>query len=346
LERIAIVCEDISRPIDEGFKKATVRLAAALKALVSESAVFTQEPAGAAIDAHTLPGNKFLWDRTFSRRLRDLDPDVILYVPQAAATPMSIARGASLRSQSAGKPVALLSLQRRTYPAFLKPLLKALGPDLMLVLSTSGLEAVRGIGCKARRVPLGVDSEVFKPAEPGAKRNLRAKYGIPEGRIVLHVGHISPGRNLKVLRGLADGATKVLVVSSTTTRRHPEVEAMLRTPQIILMDTYIEHIEEIYRLADGYLFPTFSATDAIDIPLSVLEAMATNLPVATTAFGGLPDLFASGEGLFICTTEDGLVEAAGKMLDSKTIATRNSILGLSWDNAARSVLEAIAAELS
>jgi glycosyltransferase involved in cell wall biosynthesis len=259
---------------------------------------------------------------------------------------MSIVRAASLRKQSAGKPVVLLSLQRRTYPGFLAPFLKSLRPDLMLVLSTSGLEPLERIGCKARRVPLGVDSEVFKPPGPGAKHQLRTRYGLPEGRMILHVGHISPGRNLQVLKGIADEKTTVLVVSSTTTRRHPEVEAMLRRPQIILMDRYIECIEEIYRLVDGYLFPTLSATDAIDIPLSVLEAMATNLPVATTAFGGLPDLFASGEGLFMCATEAGLVDAARSMLDTETIATRDKILGLSWKNAAESVLEAIAAELS
>jgi hypothetical protein len=42
LERIAIVSEDISCPVDEGFKKATVRLAAAIKAQVPETAVFTR----------------------------------------------------------------------------------------------------------------------------------------------------------------------------------------------------------------------------------------------------------------------------------------------------------------
>ena len=346
MERIAIVSEDISRPVDEGFKKATARLAAAIKAFVPETAVFTEDPGNAAIEAESLPGNKLLQGRAFSGRLSSLNPDAILYVPQAAATPMSILRAVSLRRQSGGKPVVLLSLQRRTYPAVLTPLLKSLRPDLMLALSTSALETARGIGCNARRVPLGVDSGVFKPPGPGVKQELRTRYGLPEGRLILHVGHISPGRNLEVLQGIADESTRVLVVSSTTTRRHPKVEAMLRRPQIILMDTYIEHIEEIYRLVDGYVFPTFSATDAIDIPLSVLEAMATNLPVVTTAFGGLPDLFTPGEGLFICATEAALAEAAGKLLDTETIATRDKVLGLSWANAAESVLEAIRAEIA
>jgi glycosyltransferase involved in cell wall biosynthesis len=346
LERIAIVSEDISAPVDEGFKKATVKLAAAIKDLIAETVVFTQAPSDAPIEARVLPGNKLLWNGSFGRGLKALDPDMILYVPQAAATPMSFARAAALRRQSGGKPVVMLSLQRRIYPAFLIPLIKLLAPDLILVLSTAGSELVRGIGCKVRRVPLGVDSDVFRPPEPGAKHELRGKYGLPEGPIILHVGHISPGRNLEVLRRIADDGRRVLVVSSTTTRRHAEVEAMLHMPNVRLMDRYIEHIEEIYKLVDGYLFPTLSATDAIDIPLSVLEAMATNLPVVTTAFGGLPDLFTSGDGLFICFTEDEVVRAAGEMLRTGTTATRDKVLGLSWSKAAADILEAMRAELS
>jgi glycosyltransferase involved in cell wall biosynthesis len=207
------------------------------------------------------------------------------------------------------------------------------------------MDLVRGIGCRAKRIALGVDSTVFRPPGPGTKQELRIKYGLPGGRIILHVGHISPGRNLGLLKRMLDGEARVLVVSSTTTMRHPEVEAMLRSPSVILMDSYIEHIEEIYRAVDAYIFPTFNATDAIDIPLSVLEAMATNLPVAVTDFGGLPDLFSPGEGLFICSTEEELLEAGRTMLGLETIATREKVLGLSWKSAAETVIEAMAAEL-
>jgi glycosyltransferase involved in cell wall biosynthesis len=345
LERIAIVSEDISRPVDEGFKKATVRLAAGIKHLVPHTAVFTQAPQNAAIDAEALPVNKLLWGATFARRLKDLAPQATLYIPQAAATPMSILRAACIKRQSGGKPIVLLSLQQRTYPALARPFLKAIRPDLALVLSTSGLQPIRGIGCRARRVPLGVDSEVFKPPGPGAREALRTKYGLPDGRLILHVGHISRGRNLEVLGRIADETTKVLVISSTATRRDPEVEAMLRRPGVVLIDRYIDNIEEIYRLADGYVFPTWSASDAIDVPLSVLEAMATNLPVATTAFGGLPDLFKPGEGLFMCFTEDDLVEAVRRMAGAASVATRDKVIGLSWANAAESILEAMELEL-
>ena len=51
--------------------------------------------------------------------------------------------------------------------------------------------------------------------------------------------------------------------------------------------SYIPEVEDIYRLSDLYLFLAESDTAAIEVPLSVLEAMACNLPVICTPFGGL-----------------------------------------------------------
>jgi glycosyltransferase involved in cell wall biosynthesis len=345
VQRIAIVSEDISRPVDEGFKKATANLALALGDLVPETRVFTSNPERAAVKAEHLPANKLLWDSAFSARLAAFDPEVVIYIPGAAATPMSMVRAWCLKRQSGGKRVVLVSLQKRTYPALSRLILRPLRPDLVLVLATPALDSVRSIGCRARRIVLGVDSEVFKPPAPGARRDLRAKYNLPDGKIILHVGHVSPGRNLGLLKAVAGEDVRVLVVSSTATQRHPLVEAMLREPWVILMDSYIEHIEEVYRAVDGYIFPTFSASDAIDIPLSVLEAMATNLPVATSDFGGLKDLFVPGAGLFMCSTERELIDAGRGLLKLETIATRAKVLGLTWKRAAETVLEAVAEEL-
>jgi glycosyltransferase involved in cell wall biosynthesis len=254
-------------------------------------------------------------------------------------------RARLLKRQSGGRPVALISLQRRTYSGSMKTLLKSLRPDLVLVFSSQAQAEVRGLGMNVRRISLGVDSQVFRPPAPSTKQELRSKYNLPEGKIILHVGHLSPGRNLRLLKTIAGEDVRVVVVSSTATRRHPEVEAMLQEPWVILMETYLEHIEEIYRAVDGYVFPTFSPTDAIDIPLSVLEAMATNLPVATTDFGGLKDLFDPGEGLFVCSSADELVQAVRDMLKLGAVATRDKVLHLSWQHAAGTVIEAIAEEL-
>ena len=68
------------------------------------------------------------------------------------------------------------------------------------------------------------------------------------------------------------------------------------------------NIEEVYALSDCYVFPTppMNKINSIEIPLSVLEAMACNLSVITTKFGALPKVFEEGDGLiFVDDGEDG-----------------------------------------
>jgi len=66
-----------------------------------------------------------------------------------------------------------------------------------------------------------------------------------------------------------------------------------------IIDEYVPNIEEIYNLADCYVFPTFKRHNCIDMPLSVMEAMACNIPVISTKFGGLPKIFKEGNGLIL-----------------------------------------------
>jgi glycosyltransferase involved in cell wall biosynthesis len=241
--------------------------------------------------------------------------------------------------------VALLSLQYREYSTLAHLLLKLIRPDLLLVLSTERMATMTAMGFRASRIPLGVDTEIFRPPEPGEKEALRAKYGVGSDRIMLHVGHLSAGRNLRFFSKLLDEGIKIAVVTSTSTEDEPEIRAVLEHPSVAHIDTFVENIAEVYRLADAYAFPTFSEMDAIEIPLSVLEAMAVNLPVVTTDFGGLPDLFTEGNGLFICSSEDELVRKAKEALRLEQAGTREMVMGLSWKHVAEAIMETVEADL-
>lgn len=344
MKRIAIVCENISIPLDEGFKNASAHIARSLAGLGHEITVYTRDPGEAAIEAEPLPGNKLLRDRAFAAALRAARHDLMIYIPEAAATPMSMVRASSLRQQAGGAPVVMISLQRRTYSGSGRMLLSMTGPDLVLVLSSESLDTVRGAGRPARRIPLGVDAEVFSPAVASERHQLRRRYGIGDEKVILHVGHLRRGRNLDLLEKLATSGARLALVTSSSTAADPRVREMLRSSSIQLLNEFVEDIADAYRVADGYAFPTVSETDAIEIPLSVLEAMATNLPVIAMAFGGLPDILTTGGGLFLCRTEDEFVACAGKMLELKTVQTREQVLPLSWRHVAESIMSQIEAE--
>lgn len=346
LRRIAIISEDVSYPLDEGFKKASAAIAISISKLGREVTVFTPHAPQLAVDTETLPRNKFLIGRSFSQRLKASRPDVLIYIPQSAATPMSLLRARHLRRQGGKPPVALLSLQRRTYSPLVRPFLRIGGPDLVLVLSARSADIMRQAGIKARRVPLGVDTQVFRPPIEGEKATLRRKHGIGDGTVVLHVGHISAGRNLGLLKRLSGQGRRLVIVSSTSTAHHPEVARDLSGPSVTVIARYLENIEEVFRLADAYVFPTFADKGAIEIPLSILEAMATNLPVVTTDFGGIPDLFTEGKGLFICSSESEFMRKFDEMLRLTSVSTRDLALDLSWEKVAERIIKTIETEIT
>ena len=106
------------------------------------------------------------------------------------------------------------------------------------------------------------------------------------------MGHLKQDRNIQQLVTLQqDGRIHVVVVGSTTTEQsRSQVDALTRAGCTVV-DEYIPRIEEYYQAADCYVFPTLDERAAIQVPLSILEALAVSLPVVTTDFGGLKDTF-------------------------------------------------------
>jgi glycosyltransferase involved in cell wall biosynthesis len=195
---------------------------------------------------------------------------------------------------------------------------------------------------RAEFLPMGVDAERFLPVDGSVKRMLRKKYGLPEDdRVVLHVGHLQPLRNLGWVVSVHEtvGSTTI-VVGGTAMGVDPEVRRLVADAGLHVMSDYLDHIEEIYQLADCYVFPVTDEGAAIGVPLSVLEAMACNLPVVTTPFGGFPQMCSEGEGLFFAGNPEEFVRAVqhALALPPEAVRTRDKVLAYSWPNIRRIVL--------
>jgi glycosyltransferase involved in cell wall biosynthesis len=191
-----------------------------------------------------------------------------------------------------------------------------------------------------------VDAVRFRPPSLSEKKELRARYGIPvSAQVVTQVGHLRSRRNLDHFLRLQSRTEPgmqyrelrsyhTVVVASTSTPQDADIKAALTAAGVTVIDTYVPNIEDIYRLSDLYLFLAESDTAAIELPLSVLEAMACNLPVVCTPFGGLRDFFPAGQGLFYW---DGQVELEGLVATalSTTSATRVLVEPYTWAAAAQ-----------
>lgn len=64
-----------------------------------------------------------------------------------------------------------------------------------------------------------------------------------------------------------------MVSSVTEAEKDASIRTMLEIRgNITIIDTYLRNVQEVYQLADVYLFPVQEIENCIDIPLSVLEA--------------------------------------------------------------------------
>jgi glycosyltransferase involved in cell wall biosynthesis len=97
-----------------------------------------------------------------------------------------------------------------------------------------------------------------------------------------------------------------------------------------VLHTYLPNIEDLYRASDLYLFPVHEGSGSIEFPLSVLEAMACNLPVLATRFGALPESFPEGFGLRYLAQGENVGDAVTGLF-SEPPRTRELVAAYSWD---------------
>ena len=107
---------------------------------------------------------------------------------------------------------------------------------------------------------------------------------------------------------------------------------VLNNSGCIVWRDYLKNIEETYALADCYIFPVEKG-NSILMPLSVMEAMACNLPVISTKFEGLAKFFKGRNGLtYVEKTEDILSALTNLKGSGKRIDNREKVLSFSWKN--------------
>jgi len=228
-------------------------------------------------------------------RVRRTRPDAVQYIPYSGLTRAALVRLRALTSL-VPKAVASIAVLQASDDADRPP--PGCVADIALFASDRLRRRHAAVARAGVVVPPVVDSERFRPAEaPPAE--IRQALGVDGDRpMLLHVGHLAPSRGLDALASLArSGAWRVVMIASTSTPADPEIEASLQSAGVEIVRRYLPDIERYYQAADAYVFPVENERGSVEVPLSVLEAMACGTPVASTRFGGLPELFEEGQGL-------------------------------------------------
>jgi len=329
--RICIIGDNIEK-IDEGMKNV---------------AYYIYHELSKNHDVLYLPVNS-VFTLDFWRKLKNFKPHIVHYVSGPSIFSFLITKIIKIYLNNTPKTV-ISALHPTEFSYFSKKLLlPAIKPDIVIVYSYDRENLFRELGMMVKFLPLGVDINRFYPVSKDTKQKLRKKYGISKNKfIILHVGHIKEGRNVRLLSLLQRENNQVLIIGSTSTKAEIDLYNYLRKKECTIWRQYFKNIEEIYQLADCYVFPTVDRLNSIDIPLSILEAMGCNLPVITTKFGGLPRLFLEGHGIIFIESLEEILEGVTKIknLEIKTYS-RKIVEKYSWNRVIKKIEEIYTSLLS
>ena len=264
-------------------------------------------------------------------------PDRVVYIPKGAMTLAGFIK-AWLIDKCSGVPLSVVGVQKKRLGARSAAFVQRLRLKNLFVLSKAMVEDMKRLGQAPREIMAGIDRNKFSPSDDIDR--LRSKYAIPGDRpVLLHVGHIRTARNIA---WLGDVQTRmpdlqVVLVGSTTTQQDLELVDELEGKGVVVIRQALPDIHEIYQLADWYCFPVQIEDAAMEVPLSVLEAMSTNLPIVTTRFGRLPELFEEDTSFRYVDSADELIGELQKGKDPQC-NNREKTRVFTWQHTARLLL--------
>lgn len=124
---------------------------------------------------------------------------------------------------------------------------------------------------KTRVLLNGVDTNRFRPPINAAEMaEIRARYGLPSGALVLFAGRFVPKKRLELLLECDSDHYTIVFAGGG-----PDDATRSSGNRVFLGGLAQEQLAEVYRAVDIFVCPSISE----HIPLTVLEAMASRLPV-------------------------------------------------------------------
>lgn len=147
-------------------------------------------------------------------------------------------------------------------------------------------------------IPNGIEVQKFKPIETAIKEILKQKYHIPSKAIFTYTGKLNSGKGLEFLLRVWNKIVKLnknvhLYLVGSGGNQYISCEAELRSyiienklQNFVTITGYVDNVYEYLQCSDFFLFP--SESEAFGI--SIIEALACELPVITTNVDGIVDI--------------------------------------------------------
>jgi glycosyltransferase involved in cell wall biosynthesis len=241
-------------------------------------------------------------------------------------------------------------LWRLILPAVARRADRVLAPSLV-----SAAEIERELRVPADRIdltPLGhTSSRQAVPVEPA---EVRRRFGLGEGPLILSVGTRKPHKNILGLieampAVLAAVPAAQLVLAGNVTAHEPELVARVTSLKLeesvrLLGFASDEELEGLYGAATCFVLASFE--EGFGLP--ILEAMGRGLPVACSNVSALPEVAGGAARLFDPARPDEISTALVELLSKPDLRHRLIARGhareqaLSWGAAAHATLDSYA----
>ena len=344
-KKILLISEALSAPFDEGVKNVVLSLHRHLEKKTGVFTVTNAENNTEDLKVVKIRLNKLFLNKKLWKFINSHSPDFILYFSASSCSFYSFVRAKVLKGMCKNAKVVLFGVQPRNYsPIQYNLIVRFFRPDLLLLLGKYNREFFIKKGLNVKVLPPAVDTFKFRQAIVEEKERIRGEYNIPNSKtVVLHVGHIRRTRNIECFLDIQKiNNIQGIIVGSTTTEQDDDLKDMLIREGVIIIDRFIPDISSIYKMSDIYVFPVLQNNAAIEMPLSVFEAMSCNLPVLTTRFGGLADYFKEDVCYRYFNTTEELVDLINlsKNVDKSKINNDKKMGCFTWERFADETLSA------
>lgn len=180
--------------------------------------------------------------------------------------------------------------------------------DVLITINTEDY-ALANKKLKAKKVEYvpGVGISIDKFGEPSVDiQNLRASFGLKNDDFVLiSVGELSPRKNheviIKALSQINNPNIKLLIVGDGNLEHMLKTLAKeLKVENQVIFSGYRKDISDLLHMSDAFVFTSLQE----GLPVVLMEAMATGIPIICSRIRGNVDLIADEKGGYLVNPRD------------------------------------------
>lgn len=166
---------------------------------------------------------------------------------------------------------------------------------------------------------VGIDLDKFQKKEP-TRQEIRSKLGIPESKIILmSVGELTKRKNhmvmIEALARLKEYDILYVICGDGPLKAQLRAKAEeLGVRDRLKLLGFRKDIAELHKAADIFVFPSLQE----GLPVALMEAMASGLPIVASKIRGNEDLISNNQGGYLVNPTDSeqVAKAIEKMIQN------------------------------